>query len=169
METEFHPVIIFIPESTEREEGTVGWEQSLLLAVTATPSKCASKESSHWQREAWCSARQSVGFSWHSQVCIINCALLRRKWGKLSDLSPHIIQQQTHLLQFKKNQLNYLNALNLTGKNHSHKKLSPLKLQVTSQAQAPNQSVRSRAAFMSAENPNKNRDCSCPPHGREEL
>lgn len=124
METEIHPVIIFIPESTEREEGT-GWEQSLLLTITAAPSKCAIKESSHWQGEAWCSARQSVGFSWCFQVYILNCALLRRKWGKLSDLSPQIIQQQTHHLQLKKNQLNYLNALNLTGKKHSHKKLSP--------------------------------------------
>lgn len=127
MGTEIHPVITFIPESTERQKGTVGWEQSLLLAIPPAPSKCATKESSHQQGEAWCSAWQSVGFSWCIQVCILNCDLLRRKWGKFSDLSPQIIRQrQTHLLKLKKNSLNYLNALNLTGKKHSHKKLSPL-------------------------------------------
>lgn len=61
-------------ESTEREEGSVGWELSLLLAITAAHSKCATKESSHQQGEAWCSAWQCGFFLMHSSLHFKLCS-----------------------------------------------------------------------------------------------
>lgn len=61
-------------ESTEREEGSVGWELSLLLALTAAPSKCATKESSHQQGEAWSSAWQCGFFLMYSSLHFKLCS-----------------------------------------------------------------------------------------------